>query len=106
MEFTERLKELRKSKGLSQSELAKYLGVAKSTISMLEVGSRKHRRESQTLSTLWKFRVKSVTNLQMKKPWKIEIPRLLLAEREGFETQYFLYSLILSYTLLSVIPRG
>lgn len=41
MEFTERLKELRKSKGLSQSELAKYLGVAKSTISMLEVGSRK-----------------------------------------------------------------
>ena len=41
MEFSERLRELRKSKDLSQSELAKKLNVSKSTISMLEVGSRK-----------------------------------------------------------------
>lgn len=41
MEFSERLKELRKDKDLSQAELAKKLNVSKSTISMLEVGSRK-----------------------------------------------------------------
>ena len=41
MTFADRLRELRKSKGLSQSELAKRLNVAKSTVSMLEVGSRK-----------------------------------------------------------------
>lgn len=41
MEFAERLKELRNSRNLSQSELAKKLNVSKSTISMLEVGSRK-----------------------------------------------------------------
>lgn len=41
MDFAERLKKLRKSKDLSQSELAKRLNVSKSTISMLEVGSRK-----------------------------------------------------------------
>lgn len=41
MKFADRLRELRTSKGLSQSELAKKLNVSKSTISMLEVGSRK-----------------------------------------------------------------
>lgn len=41
MEFSERLKELRTQRGYSQSELAKKLEVSKSTISMLEVGSRK-----------------------------------------------------------------
>ena len=41
MEFAERLRELRKSKDLSQSELAKKLNISKSTVSMLEVGSRK-----------------------------------------------------------------
>ena len=41
MDFSSRLKELRTQKGYSQSELAKKLGVSKSTISMMEVGSRK-----------------------------------------------------------------
>ena len=40
MELSERLKELRTKKGLSQYELARKLGVSKSTISMIEVGSR------------------------------------------------------------------
>lgn len=40
MDFKDRLKELRQQRGLSQSELAKSIGVSKSTISMLEVGSR------------------------------------------------------------------
>lgn len=40
MELSERLKELRMKRGLSQYELAKKLGVSKSTISMIEVGSR------------------------------------------------------------------
>lgn len=40
MEFSERLKELRIKRGYSQYDLAKKLGVSKSTISMMEVGSR------------------------------------------------------------------
>ncbi len=40
MELSERLKELRTKRGLSQYDLAKKLGVSKSTISMIEVGSR------------------------------------------------------------------
>ena len=40
MELSERLRELRMKRGLSQYELAKKLGVSKSTISMIEVGSR------------------------------------------------------------------
>lgn len=41
MDFSERLKELRTKRGYSQAELANKLHVSKSTISMLEVGSRK-----------------------------------------------------------------
>lgn len=41
MDFAQRLRELRTKKGYSQSELAHKLNVAKSTVSMLEVGSRK-----------------------------------------------------------------
>ena len=40
MDFKDRLKELRTQRGYSQSELAKKLHVSKSTVSMLEVGSR------------------------------------------------------------------
>lgn len=40
MEIGERLKDLRTQKGLSQAELAKKLNLSKSTISMIEVGSR------------------------------------------------------------------
>ena len=40
MEFAERLKDLRTKRGYSQYDLAKKLGVSKSTISMMEVGSR------------------------------------------------------------------
>lgn len=40
MDFKERLKDLRMKRGYSQQDLAKKLGVSKSTISMLEVGSR------------------------------------------------------------------
>ena len=40
MDIAERLKELRKQRGYSQSELAKQLHVSKSTISMIELGSR------------------------------------------------------------------
>ena len=40
MDFAQRLRDLRISKGYSQSELAKKIGISKSTISMLEVGSR------------------------------------------------------------------
>lgn len=39
-EFGEVLKYLRNRKGLSQSELAKRLGMSKSTISMYEIGRR------------------------------------------------------------------
>jgi len=38
MEFKERLKDLRKSKGLSQVELAKRIGMSKSTIGAYETG--------------------------------------------------------------------
>lgn len=41
MDIAERLKELRIQRGYSQSALAKALHVSKSTISMIEVGSRK-----------------------------------------------------------------
>lgn len=40
MDFANRLRELRMSKGLSQGDLANKLGVSKSRISMYEVGSR------------------------------------------------------------------
>lgn len=39
-EFSNTLKRLRKSKGITQAELAKDLGVSKSTISMYEIGAR------------------------------------------------------------------
>ena len=41
MDISERLKELRAKKGYSQAELADKLHVSKSTISMIEAGSRK-----------------------------------------------------------------
>ena len=41
MDFSTRLKELRVSKDLSQDDLAKTLGLAKSSISMYEKGKRK-----------------------------------------------------------------
>lgn len=40
MKFADRLKELRISKGLSQKELAKLMGVSSSTISMYEQDQR------------------------------------------------------------------
>ena len=40
-EFKDRLKQMRQSAGLTQSELAEKLGVSTSTVSMYEVGSRK-----------------------------------------------------------------
>lgn len=49
MEFKERLKELRTKRGYSQSDLAHQLGVSKSTISMLEVGSRQPSKEMMEL---------------------------------------------------------
>lgn len=48
-EFKEMLKYLRKRAGLSQSELAKKLGVAKSTISMYELGNREPDFETMEL---------------------------------------------------------
>lgn len=41
MDFSQRLRDLRTQRGYSQSELATKLNLSKSTISMLEVGSRK-----------------------------------------------------------------
>jgi len=41
MDFKERLKELRKAKGLSQASLAEKLGMSKSTIGMYETGDIK-----------------------------------------------------------------
>ena len=41
MDFRERLKELRKAKGLSQATLAERLGMSKSTIGMYETGDIK-----------------------------------------------------------------
>ena len=41
MDISERLKELRVKKGYSQAELADKLHISKSTISMIEAGSRK-----------------------------------------------------------------
>ena len=39
MNFIERLKELRKERGISQATLAEYLGLSKSTIGMYETGA-------------------------------------------------------------------
>ena len=41
MDFSQRLRELRKERGLTQEELAKELELAKSSISMYENGKRK-----------------------------------------------------------------
>lgn len=41
MDFSQRLRELRKQRGLTQEELAKELEMAKSSISMYENGKRK-----------------------------------------------------------------
>ena len=41
MDFSQRLRELRKERGLTQEELAKKLELAKSSISMYENGKRK-----------------------------------------------------------------
>lgn len=49
MDISERLKELRIKKGYSQSELADKLHVSKSTISMIELGSRKPSYEMMEL---------------------------------------------------------
>lgn len=49
MEFAERLKDLRTKRGYSQQDLAKKLGISKSTISMLEVGSRQPSKEMMEL---------------------------------------------------------
>lgn len=40
MDFADRLKELRKARGYSQQDLAKKVGMSKSSISMYEVGER------------------------------------------------------------------
>lgn len=40
MDFAERLKELRVSRGYSQQELARKVGLSKSSVSMYEVGAR------------------------------------------------------------------
>lgn len=47
----------------------------------------------------------SVAHEELKKPWNIGISRLVW-RREGFETALSLYSFILFYTPMSVIPRG
>ena len=49
MDISERLKELRIKRGYSQSELADKLHVSKSTISMIELGSRKPSFEMMEL---------------------------------------------------------
>lgn len=49
MEFKDRLKELRTKRGYSQYDLAKKLGVSKSTISMMEIGSRQPSKEVMEL---------------------------------------------------------
>lgn len=49
MKFAERLKDLRTKRGYSQQDLAKKLGISKSTISMLEVGSRQPSKEMMEL---------------------------------------------------------
>ena len=49
MEFKDRLKELRMKRGYSQYDLAKKLGVSKSTISMMEIGSRQPSKEVMEL---------------------------------------------------------
>lgn len=41
MDFSQRLRELRKQRGLTQEELAKELDIAKSSVSMYENGKRK-----------------------------------------------------------------
>ena len=49
MEFKDRRKELRTKRGYSQYDLAKKLGVSKSTISMMEIGSRQPSKEVMEL---------------------------------------------------------
>ena len=51
--FAERLKELRKEKGLSQSELAEQLGVAINTVSQWELGNR--MPEKKTITQIARF---------------------------------------------------
>ena len=48
MTFGERLAELRKKQGLSQSELAKKLNISKSTLAMYETDKRQPNFETQT----------------------------------------------------------
>lgn len=46
MDFAERLKKLRTKRGYSQYDLAKKLGMSKSTISMMEIGRRQPSKET------------------------------------------------------------
>lgn len=53
MEFPERLKQLRKEKGLTQVELAKEMGVSTGTVAMWETGKR--RPQFETLDKLCEY---------------------------------------------------
>lgn len=56
--FADRLKELRKEKGLTQVQLAEELGVSKGTIAMWEIGKREPGFEMlNTLSDLFDRRI-------------------------------------------------
>ena len=45
--YSERIKQLRKERGLSQDQLAKILGVSRSTVGMYETGKREPDFESE-----------------------------------------------------------
>lgn len=53
--FGSRLRELRKNAGISQEELAKQLGISKSTIGMYEQGQRKKPQSDEVLKKIADF---------------------------------------------------
>lgn len=97
--FGQRLRELRKQRGISQNELSKHIGVSKSSVNMYERGEREPSLE--TLEAIADFfnvnmdyllgrtpldiLVNSVDEKQFSKPAVIVVKRLLCAIASGEE---------------------
>jgi transcriptional regulator with XRE-family HTH domain len=74
----QRIKDLRKAKGMSQQKLAEFLGVSRPTISQIENGDRNLRAEElKKLADIFNTSTDSLLNLQKE-------PRVIIQEERAF----------------------
>lgn len=84
MMFAEKLKTLRKQKGLTQTKFAKDFNIATGTIGMWETGKR--QPDYNTLVKIAKYFDVSINYLleEQAEPEELQIARLLVQEQENY----------------------